>query len=90
MNMTAAELYHTVGHEMVHAELYASGEYWDWVEQYGSKQVADARSEMEAYMWNLNHLHVIRYPGAFQEFREGLFDWTRKFYCRQNPYDPVC
>ena len=90
MNMTAAELYHAVGHEMVHAELYASGTYWDWEEQYNSDLVADARSEMEAYTWNLSHLHVIRYPGAFQEFRKGLFTWTRTFYCRQNPSDPVC
>lgn len=64
---------------MVHVHLYASGKYYKWKKKY-DQYVADALSEMEAYWWNLSHLDIFWYPGAYQEFFNARYKWSHLFY----------
>ncbi|MBU6999009.1 MAG: RHS repeat protein [Theionarchaea archaeon] len=66
-NMTFAELFHTVGHEMEHAKQFISGIFYDWEDEYTSEG-ARALSESEAYRWNLLMLPIISFPGAAEMF----------------------
>ena len=76
-NMTAAELYHTVGHEMVHVIHMATGKLYEW-ERQNKRDAALALTEVVAWQWNLAHLHVFNYPGAREEF---LNNW--RYYAKQ-------
>ncbi|MGC1121706.1 MAG: hypothetical protein WBA22_11500 [Candidatus Methanofastidiosia archaeon] len=66
-NMTFAELFHTMGHEMEHAKHYISGIYFIWEDEY-TPEGAVALSESEAYRWNLLMLPIISFPGAVEMF----------------------
>jgi hypothetical protein len=76
-NMTAAELYHTIGHEMVHVKHMTTGKLYEWEKQ-NSRKAALALTEVMAWQWNLSHLHVFNYPGAREDF---LSKW--RFYAKQ-------
>jgi RHS repeat-associated protein len=77
INISAAELYQSIGHEMEHAKHKASGDYYRWGEKY-TPWGAYYRSEMYAYQWNLNHLGY-NFPGGFEIFWTNLREFTRAF-----------
>jgi RHS repeat-associated protein len=78
-NYTFAELFHAVGHEMTHAQHFASGDYYLWEKEY-TPEGAFALSESEAYRWNLLNLPYVSFPGALEEFSQGWLNWTLDFY----------
>jgi len=77
-NMIAEQLYHTVGHELEHAHHAASGDYYEWVEQWG-EAAAGYYSEYLAYKWNVDHLHIASYPGARRHYEGGVNYYAQKY-----------
>jgi RHS repeat-associated protein len=80
VNTSASELFHSVGHEMQHAHHYASGEFYDWEEEYNSDVAALELSEIYAYQWNLLHLDIISFPGAYEKYFRAWHDRSYQFY----------
>jgi hypothetical protein len=78
-NMTAGELFHTIGHEFVHASHFITGDYYDWEERW-DKDTALAYSEYLAWRWNLEHLSFTSYPGAQEEFERRTKGYIRMFF----------
>jgi RHS repeat-associated protein len=66
-DMSASDLFHRVGHEMVHAKNRISEKYWENVETWGSG-VASHLDEVDAYSWNLSQTDFICYPGSYRKF----------------------
>ncbi|MGC1121873.1 MAG: hypothetical protein WBA22_12345 [Candidatus Methanofastidiosia archaeon] len=64
--MKSNELFHYLGHEMIHAEIYASGQWDEWYRMLGSDKeaeiAADKLSELAARTWNLANLLVMPCP----------------------------
>jgi hypothetical protein len=80
MNMTASELFHSVGHEMIHALHYVSGKFYEWKKEHNdSKEMAICISERLAYQWNLRNLPLISFPGALEYFYEGWIKYVRLY-----------
>jgi len=91
-NTDPAILFHLVGHEMIHAEQIASGEYWSMVVFMGEQNIpidkrkrTKARLEMEAYMWNLEHLWMVHYPGAYEFYSQRWWAYYR-FILGKGPF----
>ena len=57
-NMTPNKLYHVLGHEMIHAEHFASGQWDEWEEIHGECG-ANLLSEIAAHSWNVTQHWVI-------------------------------
>ena len=70
-NWTFEELFHSVGHEIIHARHKASGNYYKWERKYNSDAVATYLSEALAYQWNLRMLYLFNFPGALEMFYQG-------------------
>jgi hypothetical protein len=64
-------LFHILGHEMVHVEIYASGQWQEWVTMLGgdkkAEDAADSLSELAARTWNLANLLVMPCPIVLEE-----------------------
>jgi RHS repeat-associated protein len=78
VNMTAGELFHTVGHEMVHAHHFATGLFNEWKKRWGT-QAAVYYSEILAYQWDLAHLYIPSFPGARESFGGHLNGYIHLF-----------
>ncbi|KYK30358.1 MAG: hypothetical protein AYK19_18425 [Theionarchaea archaeon DG-70-1] len=73
----ASQLYHLVGHEMVHVMQYISGRFRQWEKQYGT-EMATFIAEQEAVMWNLSQLKFVNYPGAYRQWESYLVNVVEK------------
>jgi RHS repeat-associated protein len=78
-NMTQEKLFHTVGHEFVHAKNIATGDYDKWEKRWGTC-AAIAYSEYLAWQWNLAHLVNADYPGAEGEFERMAKRYITMFF----------
>ena len=76
-NIGASELYHVVGHEMVHVKQYTSGKFFQWVSQWGI-ELAIFIAEQEAVEWNLSHLEYTNYENARREWEEYMVQVIEK------------
>jgi RHS repeat-associated protein len=79
VNMTAEELFHTVGHEMVHAEHYATGVFEEWKKKWNLAAAA-YYSEYLAHRWNLLHLNIVNFPGAQERYEDWMRGYLRLFF----------
>jgi hypothetical protein len=73
-----AELFHAVGHEMVHVNHFVSKEMYKWLDDFEeNKRKTMNYSDYLAWHWNYDHLCVLDYPGAKQEFIDRIQDYLK-------------
>lgn len=70
---SARHLYHTIGHELVHVDIFRNGTWKTWTGLYG-EQGAEALSEKAAYGWNYYR------ADSFQQMFERLETWSRNYW----------
>ena len=71
--ISASNLYHVVGHEMVHVKQYTSGKFSEWEKQWGTA-MAIFIAEQEAVEWGLIRLEYIDYLNARRDLEDYLID----------------
>ena len=84
-DMSASELFHRVGHEMIHAKNRISGKYWENVKHFGAS-TANLLDEIGAYQWNLSQLCYMSFPGAFENY---FYQWWYHTYILTNGEEPT-
>jgi hypothetical protein len=66
----AEKLWHTVGHEMVHAQhMVKGGPWWIWLKRWKkSPDKVESASEIYAYQWNISNYNEVQYEGGLCDF----------------------